>query len=59
MPGWTACGRRAGGRDVVVAFTPQEIEYLRLQPLARLATTSNSGQPDVVPLAFEFDGECF
>lgn len=42
-----------------MAFTPQETEYLRSQPLARLATRSSSGQPDVVPVAFEFDGECF
>lgn len=40
-------------------FTPQEVEYLRSQPLARIATRSSSGQPDVVPVAFEFDGERF
>jgi pyridoxamine 5'-phosphate oxidase family protein len=42
-----------------MTFTAEEIAYLRSQPLARFATLSAGGQPDVVPLAFEFDGECF
>jgi pyridoxamine 5'-phosphate oxidase family protein len=42
-----------------VAFTPSELEYLASQPLARLATVSPDGQPDVVPVAFEFDGAEF
>lgn len=42
-----------------MSFTAEEIAYLRSQPLARLATLSADGQPDVVPLSFEFDGECF
>jgi pyridoxamine 5'-phosphate oxidase family protein len=42
-----------------MTFTPEEIAYLRSQPLARLATRSPDGQPDVVPVAFEFDGEGF
>jgi pyridoxamine 5'-phosphate oxidase family protein len=42
-----------------MSFTEEEIAYLRSQPLARVATLSDDGQPDVVPLAFEFDGECF
>jgi pyridoxamine 5'-phosphate oxidase family protein len=40
-------------------FTEQEIAYLREQPLARLATVNEDGQPDVVPLAFEYDGTHF
>jgi pyridoxamine 5'-phosphate oxidase family protein len=40
-------------------FTKFEIEYLKSQPLARLATVSDSGQPDVVPVGFEFDGKEF
>ncbi len=40
-------------------FTEQEIVYLKSQPLARLATVSTSGQPDVVPVGFEFDGKVF
>jgi pyridoxamine 5'-phosphate oxidase family protein len=42
-----------------MSFTAEEIAYLRSQPLARLATLSADGQPDVVPVAFEFDGESF
>jgi pyridoxamine 5'-phosphate oxidase family protein len=42
-----------------VSFTDEEIAYLRSQPIARVATLSADGQPDVVPLAFEFDGSYF
>ena len=42
-----------------MAFTPAEIDYLTTQPLARLATVAPSGQPDVVPVAFEYDGAAF
>jgi pyridoxamine 5'-phosphate oxidase family protein len=42
-----------------MSFTPEEIAYLGAQPLARLATVGPDGQPDVVPLAFEFDGTRF
>jgi pyridoxamine 5'-phosphate oxidase family protein len=42
-----------------MSFTDEEIAYLRSQPLARLATVSADGQPDVVPVGFEFDGTCF
>jgi pyridoxamine 5'-phosphate oxidase family protein len=42
-----------------MSFTSEEIAYLRSQPLARLATNSSGGQPDVVPVSFEFDGEYF
>jgi pyridoxamine 5'-phosphate oxidase family protein len=45
--------------EAVVSFTDEEIAYLRSQPLARVATVSADGQPDVVPLAFEFDGKYF
>ncbi|WP_206185001.1 hypothetical protein [Thermoactinospora rubra] len=39
-------------------FTGEEIAYLRSQLLARLATLAPDGwQPDVVPVACEFDGE--
>ncbi len=40
-------------------FSEPEIEYLKTQPLLRIATASGKGQPDVVPVAFEFDGQCF
>jgi len=39
-----------------VAFTEDEIAYIRSQPLARVATVSSDGQPDAVPVTFEFDG---
>ncbi|GAA4098398.1 PPOX class F420-dependent oxidoreductase [Nonomuraea soli] len=43
-----------------MSFTEEELAYLRSQPLARLATLAPDGeQPDVMPVAFEFDGEHF
>jgi pyridoxamine 5'-phosphate oxidase family protein len=42
-----------------MAFTDAEVAYLRTQSLARLATLAPDGQPDAVPVAFEFDGACF
>ncbi len=39
-----------------MAFSDDEIAYLRSQPIARLATVNADGQPDVVPVAFELDG---
>jgi pyridoxamine 5'-phosphate oxidase family protein len=42
-----------------MSLTDEEIAYLRSQPIARVATLSDDGQPDVVPLAFEFDGTFF
>ena len=39
-----------------MSFTPEEVQYLRSQPLARIATVSDDGQPDVAPVGFEFDG---
>ena len=39
-----------------MTFTDEEIAYIRSQPLARIATVSAEGQPDVVPVVFEFDG---
>jgi pyridoxamine 5'-phosphate oxidase family protein len=42
-----------------VSFSDEEIAYLRSQPLARLATKAADGQPDVVPVTFEFDDATF
>jgi pyridoxamine 5'-phosphate oxidase family protein len=42
-----------------MSFTEEELAYLRSQPLARVATVGGDEQPDVVPLAFEFDGTYF
>lgn len=39
-----------------MSFTQEEIAYLRSQPLGRIATVGDDGQPDVVPVAVEFDG---
>ncbi len=40
-------------------FTLEEIAYIQSQPLARLATVSPAGQPDVSPVGFRFDGSRF
>ena len=42
-----------------MSFTEEEKAYLHSQRLARLATVSDDGQPDVVPVGFEFDGARF
>ena len=42
-----------------MSFTDEEITYLRSQRLARIATVSPEGQPDVVPVGYEFDGTYF
>lgn len=39
-----------------MSFSEEEIAYLHSQRLARLATVSLDGQPDVAPVGFEFDG---
>lgn len=40
-------------------FSAKEAEYLKAQRLARVATVSTKGQPDVVPVGYEFDGKQF
>jgi pyridoxamine 5'-phosphate oxidase family protein len=42
-----------------MAFSEEEITYLRSQLLGRLATVAPDGQPDVTPVGFEFDGTHF
>ncbi len=39
-----------------MSFSEEEVAYLRSQRLARIATVGTDGQPDVVPVGFEFDG---
>jgi pyridoxamine 5'-phosphate oxidase family protein len=39
-----------------MSFTDEEVAYLRSQRLCRIATVSSDGQPDVVPVGYEFDG---
>jgi pyridoxamine 5'-phosphate oxidase family protein len=40
-------------------FSEVEINYLKTQRLARIATVSAKGQPDVAPVGFEFDDGYF
>jgi pyridoxamine 5'-phosphate oxidase family protein len=40
-------------------FTEKEKAYLKTQRLARIATVSQSLQPDVAPVGFDFDGQYF
>lgn len=47
------------GLLVWLVFSAPEIEYMKSQRLCRFATVSQQGQPDVVPVAFEFDGQYF
>jgi pyridoxamine 5'-phosphate oxidase family protein len=48
---------------VSLMFSEKEIEYLKSQRIARIATTAvpseGSVQPDVVPVGFDFDDEYF
>jgi pyridoxamine 5'-phosphate oxidase family protein len=44
------------GQETGMSFTDEEMAYLRSQRLARLATVAPDGQPDVVPVGYEFDG---
>jgi pyridoxamine 5'-phosphate oxidase family protein len=47
---------RADASQWGMAFTDEELDYLRSQPLARLATVASNGQPDVTPVALEVEG---
>jgi pyridoxamine 5'-phosphate oxidase family protein len=40
-------------------FSEKELAYLHSQRLARIATVSKSGEPDVAAVAFTFDGARF
>jgi pyridoxamine 5'-phosphate oxidase family protein len=42
-----------------MSFTEEEIAYLRTQRLARIATVAADGQPDVMPVGYQFDGKYF
>src|SRR5207249_1740978 len=48
------CRRRLDGMSV---FTEEEIEYLRSQALARIATVGPDGHPHVIPVTFRFNEE--
>jgi pyridoxamine 5'-phosphate oxidase family protein len=43
----------------LITFSEKEIEYVKRQEIARIATVSSNGQPDVVPVGFEYDGASF
>src|ERR1700724_2524964 len=45
--------------SIQIMFSETEVEYLKSQRLGRIATVSSMGQPDVVPVGFEFDGKYF
>jgi len=38
-------------------FSDSELEYLQSQRLARIATVSGNGEPDVAPVGFRIDGD--
>ncbi len=40
-------------------FNKEELEYLKSQLLARVATATAKGKPNVAPVGFEFDGKYF
>ena len=42
-----------------MSFTDDELAYLRSHGIARLATLGEDDQPDVVPVAVEYDGAYF
>ena len=48
---------RARGQDSDPVFSERETEYLGENMLGRIATSSPSGQPHVVPVAYRFDGQ--
>ncbi len=44
---------------LISIFSEKEVQYLRSQILARIATSSSDGIPDVAPVGFDFDGSFF
>ena len=40
-------------------LSASEVEYLKKQRLARIATASPQGEPEVSPVGFEYDGKYF
>jgi pyridoxamine 5'-phosphate oxidase family protein len=45
--------------EPAMSFTEEEVAYLRTQRLARIATVSADGQPDAMPVGYQFDGTFF
>jgi pyridoxamine 5'-phosphate oxidase family protein len=53
-------GHESGSRpEGPTRYSEPEVQYLKSQRLARIATASPPGKPDVSPVAFEFDGTHF
>lgn len=42
-----------------MGFTPEEIDYMRSQPVGRIGTVDADGQPDAAPIGIEYDGRHF
>jgi len=42
-----------------MTLSPLEVQYVETQRLARIATASAKGIPEVSPVAFEYDGKYF
>jgi pyridoxamine 5'-phosphate oxidase family protein len=40
-------------------FNEAELDYLKSQPVARIATATTKGRPNVATVGFEFDGKYF
>lgn len=45
--------------ETALTFTSKEVDYIKSQHLARIATASKTGDPDVAPVGFDFDGTYF
>jgi pyridoxamine 5'-phosphate oxidase family protein len=45
--------------ESAMSFTEDELAYLGRQRLGRIATVSADGQPDVMPVGYQFDGTYF
>ena len=41
------------------SFTPNQLEYIKSQHMARIGTASIHGEPDVAAVGFDFDGQYF
>jgi pyridoxamine 5'-phosphate oxidase family protein len=51
--------KKMTNQKLKISYSKEEVKFLKESKLARLATVSPSGQPHVVPIGFEFDGEFF
>ena len=47
---------RRSAEEAAVPFTEAQAEYLAENFIGRVATSSSSGQPHVVPVSYRFDG---